>query len=311
VLKLAALSVDLDEVDNYLAIHGLAADILPQAAHEAVYARAVPRLLALLRELDIPGTFFAIGRDLARPAAHARLREIHGQGHEIGNHTLSHYYDLTRRPRATQVEEVRGGADAIEDAIGPRPRGFRAPGYTITDQLFGVLREQRVFYDSSVFPCPPYYSAKLAALALMRLRGRKSRSIVDDPRVLRAPADPYRVGEPYYRRGDGLLELPVGVTGAGSARLPYLGTSVVLGGTRSARLLTRLVSGRPLVNLVLHGMDVCDADEDGLAPLAAYQPDLRQSLAVKRAALAEAVQMLKARGYAFVTLHEAARHFAS
>src|SRR5690606_24798638 len=125
--------------------------------------------------------------------------------------------------------------------------------------------------------CPPYYCAKLGALAWMRLRGRTSRSIVDDPRVLRAPADPYRVGAPYYRRGSGLLELPVGVTGTGSARLPYLGTSVVLGGARTARLLTRLVAGRPLVNLVLHGMDVCDADADGLTPLAAFQPDLRQS----------------------------------
>jgi peptidoglycan-N-acetylglucosamine deacetylase len=311
VPKLAALSVDLDEVDNYLAIHGLAADAVPAAAHDAVYQRAVPRLLTLLRELDVPATFFAIGHDLAREPARARLRQIHGQGHEIGNHTLHHYYDLTRRPRAQQVAEVRGGADAIEDAVGARPRGFRAPGYTITDQLFQVLQEQGVAYDSSVFPCPPYYGAKLAALALIRLRGRSSRSIVGDPHVLAAPADPYRIGVPYYRRGAGLLELPVGVTGGASARLPYLGTSVVIGGIRSARMLTRLVSGRPLVNLVLHGMDVCDAAADGLTPLAPYQPDLRQSADVKQAALTEAVRMLKARGYSFVTLQEAAQRFAA
>jgi peptidoglycan/xylan/chitin deacetylase (PgdA/CDA1 family) len=311
VLKLAALSVDLDEVDNYLAIHGLAADALPAAAHDAVYERAVPRLLALLRQLELPGTFFAIGQDLQRPGARARLREINGQGHEIANHTLHHYYDLTRRSRAEQVAEVCGGADAIEDAVGVRPRGFRSPGYTITDQLFEVLREQGVAYDSSVFPCPPYYSAKLAALALIGLRGQSSRSIVGDPRVLLAPADPYRIGVPYYRRGQGLLELPVGVTGGASARLPYLGMSVVMGGMRSARMLTRLVSGRPLVNLVLHGMDVCDATADGLAPLVPYQPDLRQSADVKQAALTEAVRMLRARGYSFVTLGEAARRFAS
>jgi peptidoglycan/xylan/chitin deacetylase (PgdA/CDA1 family) len=308
---LAALSVDLDEVDNYLAIHGLAATALGEAAQGAVYQKAVPRLLSLFRELDIPATFFAIGRDLRGPHARARLREVHADGHEIANHTLSHYYDLTRRPRALQVQEVRAGSDAIEEAVGTRPLGFRAPGYTITDQLFDVLREQGMLYDSSVFPCPPYYFAKLTAMSFIRLRGRKSRSIVDDPRVLSAPADPYRIGVPYYRRGGGLLELPVGVTGSASARLPYLGTSVVLGGTRSARLLTRLVSGRPLVNLVLHGMDVCDAAADGLAPLAAHQPDLRQSYAVKRAALVEAVGMLKARGYSFVTLREAAQQFSS
>jgi peptidoglycan/xylan/chitin deacetylase (PgdA/CDA1 family) len=309
--RLAALSVDLDEVDNYLAIHGLAPHALPEQALSAVYTSAVPRLLALFRELGIPATFFAIGRDLSRPAARARLREVQADGHEIANHTLNHLYDLTRKERARQVEEVRGGADAIEAAVGERPLGFRAPGYTITDQLFEVLREQGVQYDSSVFPCPPYYFAKLAALGWMGLRGRQSHSIVGDPRVLRAPADPYRVGARYYRRGQGLLELPVGVTGAGSARLPYIGTSVVLGGARSARMLTRLISGRPLVNLVLHGMDVCDAAADGLEPLAAHQPDLRQSLAVKRAALVEAVSMLKSRGYQFVTLREAAARCGS
>ena len=29
----------------------------------------------------------------------------------------------------------------LEGAVGRRPRGFRAPGYTITDQVFDVLAE--------------------------------------------------------------------------------------------------------------------------------------------------------------------------
>jgi peptidoglycan/xylan/chitin deacetylase (PgdA/CDA1 family) len=309
--KLAALSVDLDEVDNYLAIYGLDAGLVPPAAQHAVYEKAVPRLLELCRELDIPATFFAIGRDLARPAARARLRQVHAAGHEVANHTLHHYYDLTQRSREVQSGEVARGAAAIEEAVGTRPVGFRAPGYTVSDQLLEVLREQGVLYDSSVFPCPPYYCAKLAALAWIRARGRSSRSIVGDPRVLRAPADPYRIGAHYYRRGAGLIELPVGVTGLASARLPYLGTTLVLGGARSARLLTRLINGRPLVNLVLHGMDVCDAAQDGLQALAPHQPDLRRSVAEKRAALVAALSMLKAHGYAFVTLSEAARRFAN
>lgn len=305
--KLAAISVDLDETDNYAAIHGLRGSL--ELSPSAVYDKALPRLSELFAELSIPATFFAIGRDLKRPENRARLRALHAQGHEIANHTLSHLYDLTRRDEATQRSEVRGGADAIEEAVGQRPIGFRAPGYTVTDPLYRVLASEGVRYGSSVFPCPAYYFAKLSAIGLYRLRGRTSRSIVDHPRVLTAPADPYRVGSSYVQRGVGMLELPVGVTHDLTGRLPYIGTPVVMASERGARMLTRLVS-RDFVNLVLHGMDLADARADGLLPLAPHQPDLRRSASEKRASLSAAFDELRQRGYRFVTLAEAARHYA-
>lgn len=197
----------------------------------------------------------------------------------------------------------------MQRASGVRPEGFRAPGYTITDTIFEVLEELGVTYDSSVFPCPAYFAPKAAVIGAMRLVGRRSRSIVDDPRVLTAPADPYRVGRPYWRRGRGVIELPIGVTRA--ARLPYIGTSVVLAGEHGARLLSRAMKGRPLVNLELHGIDLADAAEDGLAFLAPHQPDLRRALRTKEAALRAAIATLRDAGYRFVTLREAAHAFGA
>ncbi|HEX5656558.1 MAG TPA: polysaccharide deacetylase family protein [Polyangiales bacterium] len=307
-MKLAAVSVDIDEIDNYAAIYGLSGAL--DVSLTAVYDKALPRLGALFAELDVPCTFFAIGRDLTRAENVAQLRALHAAGHEIANHSLNHYYDLTRRDRNTQQREVRGGADAIEAAVGARPVGFRAPGYTITDQLFEVLAGEAVRYDSSVFPCPPYYLAKAAAIGLIKARGRQSRSVVDDPRVLSAPAEPYYVGRPYYRRGAGLREFPIGVSGDWSMRLPYIGTTVALAGERGARWLTRLAS-RSFVNLELHGIDLSDAHEDGLRGLVPYQQDLRRSAAEKRLALASALSELKRQGYTFVTLAEATRRLAA
>jgi peptidoglycan-N-acetylglucosamine deacetylase len=309
--RLAALSVDLDEIDNYAAIHGLSgegrgAHGLSHEALHAVYRRAVPRLAALFAELGVPCTFFAVGRDLADPLAARALRALSDAGHEVANHSHSHLYDLTRQPLEVQRREVRAGADAIEHAVGVRPVGFRAPGYTFTDQLAEALVAEGVSYDSSVFPCPAYYTAKTLAIGAIALRGRTSQSVVDTPRVLGAPADPYRIGRPYTRRGAGLVELPIGVTRGLSGRLPFIGTSVVLAGVRGARLLARAISGRPLVNLELHGIDLADAEADGLTPLAAYQPDLRKSAEDKRAALVSAVETLRAQGYRFVTLRDAA-----
>lgn len=308
--RLAAISIDLDEVHCYSAIHGL--EPLQGEAASAIYARAVPRFEALFDELGIDATFFAIAADTSTPLAAKTLRRLAAAGHEIASHSLDHLYDLTRRDRATQERQVVESLDRLEAVVGARPVGFRAPGYTITDELLQIIADAGLHYDSSVFPCPPYYGAKVAAIGAIRLRaaigrGRPSHSIVDDPRVLSAPADPYRVGEPYWRCGDGLLELPIGVTRG--PRLPYIGTSVVLAGKRGADWLTRAIVGRPLVNLELHGIDLADADADGLQSLRPYQPDLRVSATAKEEALRAAVHRLRSEGYRFVRLADAADAF--
>ncbi len=188
--------------------------------------------------------------------------------------------------------------------------GFRAPGYTITDEVFDVLEELGVAYDSSVFPCPACTVAAKAAADRDDLarRAATSRSIVDTPAVLLAPTRPYFAGTPYWTRGSGLLELPVQVTRG--ARLPYIGTTLTLAGPTRAGLLTRMCLGEPLVNLELHGIDALDA-EDGLEALRPHQPDVRVSRARKLETLDVVVKVLREAGYSFVTLREAAKAFAS
>jgi len=301
-LRLASISVDLDEVPLYAAIHGLAIPHGPSA--HAAYDRCVPRLTEWLDDESIRATFFAIGKDLERDENCETISALQLAGHEVANHSYHHRYDLTRRTPAEIQEDVERGADAIERACGKRPIGFRAPGYTVTDALFNALDRAGVGYDSSVFPCPSYYAAKVATLAGIRLRGRKSTSILDTPFVLRAPREPYRVGKPYWRRGNGLLELPIGVT---PLQLPYIGTSLVLGGEKIAARLTRQMLGRELINLELHAIDAADATEDGLATLAPHRADLRRTAADKLGSLRAAIEVIRDAGYELVTLEEAAR----
>jgi len=304
-VKLCAVSVDLDEIPNYYSIHGLGEP--PGPGKSAVYDVAIERLMSMATASGIPLTLFAIGSDLERPEAAAKLRQAREAGHEMANHTLDHRYDLTHLERAEIVHQVVAGADAIERATGERPVGFRAPGYTITDQVFSVLRETEVAYDSSVFPCPAYYAAKSAAIGMIRLRGRRSRSVLDTPNVLTAPTRPYRAGTPYWKAGQGMLELPIQVTRG--LRLPFIGTTVTLAGPGRARLLARMCVGEPLVNLELHGIDVLDA-KDGLDALVPYQHDVRVPVARKLASLHAAFDTLRNAGYSFVTLREAAEKFS-
>jgi len=301
---LASVSVDLDEIHCYTAIHGLEAP--SDSASHVIYRKTIERFRRLFDDLSIRATFFVVGRDLEHAHNRQALRALAIDGHEIGNHSFSHFYDLTRRERDVIVDEVSTAAGAIEGATGERPVGFRAPGYTVTDTLLDVLEELAVVYDSSVFPCPAYYAAKALAMGSMSVRGRSSRSILDDPRVLGSPADPYRVGKPYWHRGGSLLELPIGVTSTATGRLPFIGTSIVLGGEKVGRRLARWMAARPLINLELHGIDLADATEDGLSFLAPHQPDLRRSLEKKERALRATMEQLRDDGARFVTLKEAA-----
>jgi hypothetical protein len=167
-----------------------------------------------------------------------------------------------------------------------------------------VLGELGVEYDSSVFPCPTYWGAKAAKLATIAMRGRSSRSILDTPAVLLSPTRPYRMGTPYWKRGEGLLEIPVQVTRG--ARLPFIGTSLTMGGPVVSRALARMCVGEPLVNLELHGIDMLDT-ADGLGALRSHQVDVVVPIEQKVEALRAAIRELREHGYSFVTLREGAR----
>lgn len=304
-VRLAAVSVDLDEIHHYFEIHGLSA---PGDSGTLVYDAAIDRLRGLADAGRFPLTLFAIGRDLDRHASREQLRAAAAEGHEIANHSLDHRYDLVRLGREAIERQIDEGASVIAAACGARPVGFRAPGYTITDEVFEVLADVGVAYDASVFPCPAYWMAKAAAIGLISLRGRKSRSIVDSPSVLRAPTQPYLAGRPYWKSGHGVLEIPVQVTRG--LRLPFIGTSVTLAGPSRARWLARMCVGDPLVNLELHGIDVLDVT-DGLDALRPHQPDVRVPHGRKTASILAAVEELRRAGYTFVTMREAAAAFGA
>jgi peptidoglycan/xylan/chitin deacetylase (PgdA/CDA1 family) len=304
--QLCGVSVDLDELPHYFELHGLVAPPPGAAARTLVYDVALGRIDAFARALDLPLTLFAVGEDLRRTESAARLRVLAECGHAIENHSLEHRYDLTRLGRAEITRQIAGGAQAIEQAMGRRPTGFRAPGYTITDEVFDVLGELEVRFDSSVFPCPAYYGAKAAVLAAQRLLGRRSAAILDTPRVLGAPTRPYRPGRPYHRPGArGLVELPIQVTPGW--RLPFIGTSLALAGPVLARSLARQCSKERFVNLELHGLDFIDLrDAPDLRALAKHQPELRRPVEERLLAIEEAVRLLRAEGFGFVRLVEAA-----
>ena len=85
-----------------------------------------PRLLKMLRDRNIKATFFVVG-ELAKEHPEI-IRNILADGHEIGNHTMTHPLNITRLSDEKIRQEVGGLSQLLQDIAGYRSRLFRPPG---------------------------------------------------------------------------------------------------------------------------------------------------------------------------------------
>lgn len=309
--RFASVSVDLDSLPHYCRIHGVDEAVLDARARALVHEVAIPRYLELFSSLGISGTFFAIGEDLLEPKAAHALGGAHRAGVEIASHTYSHDYAISRRTSESITADLARAEAAIEAATGALPVGFRAPGYTLSPELYKAAEARGYLYGSSAFPAAPYYLAKAAVMGGLALRGTPSRSVLDSPRVLFAPRAPYRPDpeRPYSRGSGALIELPMTV--APVTRFPFIGTFAATLPRAFVRSLYRSCRGSTaFFNFELHAIDVLDAGDGVPEVLVARQRDLRVPHKEKLARLREIFGWL-ATDYQVKTLSEVARALAS
>jgi hypothetical protein len=163
----ASLSLDLDNLWSYMKTHGDPG----WETYPSYLDTVVPRVLRMLENHDLKITVFVVGQDAALERNRAALASISRAGHEIGNHSFRHEPWLHRYTRAEIAEEIERAEDAIENATGVRPTGFRGPGYSLSQDVLEVLAARGYAYDCSTFPtfvgplARAYYfmTAKLAA----------------------------------------------------------------------------------------------------------------------------------------------------
>lgn len=308
VAPCAAVSVDLDTMWCYREIHGLAAR--PHTDLDAAYAVGVQRLLDAFASWGISSTLFAIGRDVESPAHAAMLRTAADAGHEIASHSFAHAYDLRHRRVWEIRDDLRCAHEAIEAAVGVAPVGFRTPGYNVDERILSVCAELGYLYDSSIFPCPPYWFAKAGVMTWLRVRGRPSRSSMTRPRTMIAPLRPYRPSATAMQRRDDTSRLPIElpICVVPGVRFPIIGTSLHLLGARGFAALFPLVRATHprLLNLEFHAIDFMDSTDPGTEDLLRVQPDLAIPWAQKRARYEQVFETI-AHTYEFATLRDFSR----
>ncbi len=143
-----SISLDLDNLWSYQKTHG-------DPGWELY-----PSYLDTLAEICLPAfskhnlllTIFIVGQDADRSGNHNALQTLSAAGHEIGNHSFNHEPWLhLYEPDDLRLEFDRA-EEAIVKATGKQPRGFRGPGFSVSDDVLYELSKRDYLYDASTLP---------------------------------------------------------------------------------------------------------------------------------------------------------------
>jgi polysaccharide deacetylase family protein (PEP-CTERM system associated) len=159
--------------------------------------RNVDRILAVLDDFRVKGTFFVQGR--VAETFPELLQQLVSEGHEVQSHGYSHrpLYAMNRRELRDELERAH---HTVEDAAGTPVTAFRAQDFSIRSEnlwALDVLSDVGFTVDSSIFP--------------MRTRRYG---------ISEWPVGPHHVD---LASGADLLEVPVAVWDRGKMRVPVGG----------------------------------------------------------------------------------------
>ena len=176
-----ALTVDVEEwfqVSNFeVAVARETWDALPSRV-----VASTRRLLDLFERHDARATCFVLGWVAER---HPELvAEIRARGHDVASHGYGHEL-VYRIGRERFDADLARAETALTAAAGERPRGYRAPSFSVDRRsawALEVLGERGYTYDSSIFPVRhPRYGVPGFPAFPRRLRAGDRRVIAEFP----------------------------------------------------------------------------------------------------------------------------------
>jgi peptidoglycan-N-acetylglucosamine deacetylase len=138
------LSFDFDAMSVWFSY----SHVTPAMLYRGEYGArvGVPRILELLRRLEIPATFFIPGHTVE--SFPHEVESILAAGHEVAHHSYAHVDPSGQTPDEERADMERA-LRALEQ-IGVQPRGFRSPSADYSAVTLELLESYGFAYDSSL-----------------------------------------------------------------------------------------------------------------------------------------------------------------
>lgn len=149
--------------------------------------------LDLLRSYDAKATLF-VTADFIKECKNSLLRAIR-EGHEIALHALVHESPV-KYPQAYFKECIARAKEIVEEELGVKVKGYRAPCFGIDEGKVEILKELGFLYDSSALNLKAAYGA--GSLDIGKYR---------------------KINDGVYRDGDFFEVKPTTLSGGGYLRL--------------------------------------------------------------------------------------------
>ncbi|EMB16309.1 polysaccharide deacetylase family protein [Rhodopirellula europaea] len=216
---IGSLSMDLDNKWAYLR----AAGHEDWESASSYFDIAVPRIVELLGELNLPLTVFLVGRDLDVDEDVRSIKSFDQlPSWEAANHSLNHLPWMHTMSDTEIESEIMTTHDRIISTVGTRPRGFRGPGFSCPAEVLRVLIRNQYTYDASIFPTSMAPIARAVFLARTNLKGEqreKAKKLYGGFASMRNPNRPFMRHEKVDGETFPLQEIPV-------TTLPFLRTPI-------------------------------------------------------------------------------------
>lgn len=103
------------------------------------HPRYTPEILRILREFGVSATFFIVGENGA--AYPETLAALVAEGHELGNHTYSHYH-MAKLSREELFADIENCDRVLMQKTGCTPRLFRPPEGVCTEDVKRYCEER-------------------------------------------------------------------------------------------------------------------------------------------------------------------------
>jgi peptidoglycan/xylan/chitin deacetylase (PgdA/CDA1 family) len=125
----------------------------------------VPRILDLLREYELPATFFVPGWTADRYPA--TVDAILAAGHEVGHHSYAHFSPFAQ----TEDEERADFERALESLrrLGAEVEGYRCPSWESAWRTPQIVAQYGLAYDSSLMDADRPYVLDTGAGEIIEL----------------------------------------------------------------------------------------------------------------------------------------------